>query len=131
MIQGPPGTGKTQTILNILANLLIQGKTALVVSNNNSAIKNVQEKLAQYKLDFLSAMLGKDENKTAFIESQKPRKLELPIEQNRQSLSSWRTDISKKVAAAKKLFFEQNELARVNAEFESAKERIGPCKCGI
>jgi superfamily I DNA and/or RNA helicase len=121
LIQGPPGTGKTQTILNILANLLVQGKTALVVSNNNSAIKNVQEKLAQYKLDFLSAMLGKDENKTAFIESQKPRKLELPIEQNRQSLLSWQVNISKKVAAAKKLFDEQNELARVNAEFENAK----------
>ena len=121
LIQGPPGTGKTQTILNILANLLIQGKTALVVSNNNSAIKNVQEKLSQYKLDFLSAMLGKDENKTVFIESQKPRKLDLPVEQDRLSLSSWQINISKKVAAAKRLFNEQNELARLNAEFESAK----------
>lgn len=121
LIQGPPGTGKTQTILNILANLLILGKTALVVSNNNSAIKNVQEKLAQYKLDFLSAMLGKDENKTAFIESQKPRKLDLPIEQDRLALWSWQSNISKKVVAAKKLFNEQNELARVNAEFENAK----------
>lgn len=121
LIQGPPGTGKTQTILNILANLLIQGKTALVVSNNNSAIKNVQEKLSQYKLDFLSAMLGKDENKTLFIESQKPRKQELPIENDRPSLASWQDAISRKVAAAKKLFNEQNELARMNAEFESAK----------
>ena len=40
VIQGPPGTGKTQTILNILANLVWQDKTALVVSNNNSATKN-------------------------------------------------------------------------------------------
>lgn len=121
LIQGPPGTGKTQTILNILANLLIQGKTALVVSNNNSAIKNVQEKLSQYKLDFLSAMLGKDENKTAFIESQKPRKLELPIEKNRPSLASWQKNILKKVSAAKKLFNERNELAHVKTGFESAR----------
>ena len=121
LIQGPPGTGKTQTILNILANLLIQGKTALVVSNNNSAIKNVQEKLSQYKLDFLSAMLGKDENKTSFIESQKPRKLELPIEKNRPSLVSWQKNILKKVSDAKRLFSEQNELARVKTEFESAR----------
>ena len=121
LIQGPPGTGKTQTILNILANLLIQGKTALVVSNNNSAIKNVQEKLSQYKLDFLSAMLGKDENKTAFIESQKPRKLELPIEKNRPSLASWQKNILKKVSDAKRLFSEQNELARVKTEFENAR----------
>lgn len=121
LIQGPPGTGKTQTILNILANLLVQGKTALVVSNNNSAIKNVQEKLSQYKLDFLSAMLGKDENKTSFIESQKTRKLELPIENDRPSLTSWPDVISKKIAAAKKLFSDQNDLARLNAEFENAK----------
>lgn len=121
LIQGPPGTGKTQTILNVLANLLIQGKTALVVSNNNSAIKNVQEKLSQYKLDFLSAMLGKDENKTSFIESQKPRKLELPIEKNRPSLASWQKNILKKVSDAKRLFSEQNELARVKTEFESAR----------
>ncbi|WP_405328832.1 AAA domain-containing protein [Fibrobacter sp.] len=121
LIQGPPGTGKTQTILNILANLLIQGKTALVVSNNNSAIKNVQEKLSQYKLDFLSAMLGKDENKSSFIESQKPRKLELPIEKNRPSLASWRENILKKISEAKRLFYDQNELAGVNAEFENAR----------
>ena len=35
VIQGPPGTGKTQTILNIIANLLIHNKTVQVVSNNN------------------------------------------------------------------------------------------------
>ena len=46
IIQGPPGTGKTQTILNIIANLLVAGKTVLVVSNNNSAVENVAEKLS-------------------------------------------------------------------------------------
>jgi superfamily I DNA and/or RNA helicase len=46
VIQGPPGTGKTQTILNIIANLLIAGKTVQVVSNNNSATANVLEKLS-------------------------------------------------------------------------------------
>lgn len=46
VIQGPPGTGKTQTILNIIANILLDGKTVQVVSNNNSATENVYEKLA-------------------------------------------------------------------------------------
>ena len=44
VIQGPPGTGKTQTILNIIANLLRDKKSVLVVSNNNSATENVLEK---------------------------------------------------------------------------------------
>lgn len=45
VIQGPPGTGKTQTILNILANLLLEGKTMEIVSNNNSAVENVIGKI--------------------------------------------------------------------------------------
>lgn len=66
IIQCPPGTGKTQTILNIIANLLILNKTVLVVSNNNSAIENVYEKLSskKYNLDFIVAPLGKSENIT-------------------------------------------------------------------
>ena len=65
VIEGPPGTGKTQTILNIIANLVLQGKTVQVVSNNNSAIENVQEKLSstKYQMDFFVALLGKDQRK--------------------------------------------------------------------
>lgn len=72
IIQGPPGTGKTQTILNIIANLLVQGKTVLVVSNNNSATANIQEKLESpcYGLGFLAAPLGSMENKTRFLSRQ-------------------------------------------------------------
>lgn len=73
IIQGPPGTGKTQTILNIVANLLMNGKTVLVVSNNNSAVDNVAEKLSGEGLDFIVAKLGSVENKKAFIDSQKER----------------------------------------------------------
>ena len=70
VIQGPPGTGKTQTILNILANLILDGKTMQIVSNNNSAVDNVREKLEAQGLDFLCAQLGRASNKAAFIESQ-------------------------------------------------------------
>lgn len=72
VIQGPPGTGKTQTILNIIANLLITKKTVQIVSNNNSAIENVQEKLAspKYDLGFIVAKLGKGDNKKQFVQDQ-------------------------------------------------------------
>ena len=70
VIQGPPGTGKTQTILNIIANILVQGKSVMVVSNNNSATTNVLEKLQKYGLHFIVAPLGKRENKEEFIKSQ-------------------------------------------------------------
>lgn len=70
IIQGPPGTGKTQTILNIIANLLVAGKTVLVVSNNNSAVENVAEKLEDESLGFIVAKLGSTKNKEAFIANQ-------------------------------------------------------------
>lgn len=70
IIQGPPGTGKTQTILNIIANLIIQGKSILVVSNNNTAIENIAEKLDKYDLKFITAKLGKKANKAEFIINQ-------------------------------------------------------------
>lgn len=74
VIQGPPGTGKTQTILNIIANLIVRGQTIAVVSNNNSATKNVQEKLAdeKYGLGWLVAELGNRQNIERFFESIPP-----------------------------------------------------------
>jgi len=68
VIEGPPGTGKTQTILNIIANAVLFGKSVAVVSNNNAAIQNVKDKLAEYNLDFLVALLGNKDNKNLFFD---------------------------------------------------------------
>lgn len=87
VIQGPPGTGKTQTILNIIANLLIAGKTVLVVSNNNSAVNNVAEKLEHEGLGFIVAKLGSAQKKEEFVAGQQP----LP------DMSSWHIDASSSV----------------------------------
>lgn len=38
----------------------------LVVSNNNSATANVQEKLEKYNTSFIAAPLGSKDNKEAF-----------------------------------------------------------------
>lgn len=70
VIQGPPGTGKTQTILNIIANVIQNGKSVAMVSNNNSAVSNVAEKLDAKELSFLAAFLGSRENKDHFLETQ-------------------------------------------------------------
>lgn len=67
VIEGPPGTGKTQTILNILANLVLRGQSVAVVSNNNEAVKNVIEKLQKERYGFLAAFLGKKKNQEAFF----------------------------------------------------------------
>ena len=45
VIQGPPGTGKSQTIANIIAELLSQGKKVLFVSQKIAALEVVQTRL--------------------------------------------------------------------------------------
>ena len=70
VIEGPPGTGKTQTILNIIANAVMNGQSVAVVSSNNSATKNVYEKLQKNGIDFIAALLGSSTNKKEFIDFQ-------------------------------------------------------------
>lgn len=131
VIQGPPGTGKTQTILNIISNLLIRGKTVQVVSNNNSAIENVEEKLKAYDISFVSAFLGKGENKDFFIESQtgKYPDFESWISGcDRKTLSETVYTLSEKAHK----FFEYNEelaqlkqeKARLETEYKYFKESV-------
>ncbi|MFP1725076.1 AAA domain-containing protein [Lonsdalea quercina] len=67
VIEGPPGTGKTQTILNILANILLRGQTVAVLSNNNAAVENVYEKLEKCGLGHLIAKLGNQHNRKDFF----------------------------------------------------------------
>lgn len=122
IIQGPPGTGKTQTILNIIANLLIQGKTVQVVSNNNSATTNVLEKLSseKYGIGFLIAALGNRNNKLEFINTQTG---------NYPDISGWELDseiqnalkdeIIENVNKLKGIFEKQERLAKAKREFDT------------
>ena len=73
VIQGPPGTGKTQTILNLIANILLQEKTVAVISNNNLAVDNVYEKMEAEWYGFLCARLGNLQNRQAFFASKHER----------------------------------------------------------
>ncbi len=45
LMDGPPGTGKSQTISNIIAELITQGKTVLFVSEKAAALEVVKRRL--------------------------------------------------------------------------------------
>ncbi|HSD84429.1 MAG TPA: DUF3320 domain-containing protein, partial [Anaerolineae bacterium] len=47
VMQGPPGTGKSQTITNIIAEMLAAGKRVLFVSQKMAALEVVQQRLNQ------------------------------------------------------------------------------------
>lgn len=116
VIQGPPGTGKTQTILNILANLLLDEKTMEIVSNNNSAVENVKEKLESTGLDFLCAQLGRASNKKEFLDGQSG---------SFPNMESWKLDNAKKVRLeAVSLSRELQELYEYQEKLALSSERL-------
>ena len=49
VIEGPPGTGKSQTIVNIIINLLLNNKKILVVSEKLAAIEVVYNRLGKLR----------------------------------------------------------------------------------
>ena len=123
IIQGPPGTGKTQTILNITANLLAERKTVLVVSNNNSAIENVREKLSAKDCDlgFCIASLGKVENIVDFLKRQTP---DYPLSQLRRWVNpacdgAFRRKTSEEFVKMKRLFEVRARAARQRQELSA------------
>ena len=88
IVEGPPGTGKTQTILNMIANIIYLGKNCAVVSNNNTAINNVYEKLSEEKLSFFAATLGRQTNVVQFFKSDQNRELTSFLELKEKAIKS-------------------------------------------
>ncbi len=68
VLHGPPGTGKSQTITNMIANALYQGKSVLFVAEKMAALSVVQRRLAAIGLDpFCLELHSNKANKTAVL----------------------------------------------------------------
>jgi very-short-patch-repair endonuclease/predicted nucleic-acid-binding protein len=68
VIEGPPGTGKSQTIANITAEFLAEGKKVLFVSQKMAALEVVKKRLDNNKLgDFCLEMHSRKTNKNEVI----------------------------------------------------------------
>lgn len=66
IIWGPPGTGKSQTITNILANILMFNKTALVVSQKKAALEVLKKRMESLEIFALFILNDKEMNKKNF-----------------------------------------------------------------
>lgn len=62
IIIGPPGTGKSQTIANLLCNILAKNKTALFISQKKVALEVVLERLNKLRLFTLSLVNNSTSN---------------------------------------------------------------------
>ncbi len=122
VIEGPPGTGKTQTILNIIANAIINNQTVAVVSNNNAATANILEKLQKYGVDFIAAYLGNKENQDKFFAEQK----EAYPDMNNWSLSQdqylqIRSNLNESSKQLNEMLEDQNKLAKLKQSLTDLK----------
>lgn len=73
VIEGPPGTGKTETILNLIANIVVKGETVGVVSHSNSAVDNLRDKLDELGFGHVVANLGNKDKRATFFSRQDDR----------------------------------------------------------
>jgi very-short-patch-repair endonuclease len=70
VMQGPPGTGKSQTIANIIAEALGQGKRVLFISEKIAALDVVHKRLASKGLsEFCLKMHGRDAARKEVVNS--------------------------------------------------------------
>ena len=70
VIQGPPGTGKSQTIANIIAELIAAGRSVLFVSEKLAALEVVQNRLEEVGLDnYLLPLHGTNASRKEIVES--------------------------------------------------------------
>ena len=64
MVEGPPGTGKSQTIVNLIAELIAAGKSVLFVSEKMAALEVVKSRLDSVNLgDFCLELHSHKSNK--------------------------------------------------------------------
>lgn len=110
VLQGPPGTGKSQTITNIIAECLSDGKKVLFVSEKQAALNVVYEKLKKAGLsEFCLELHSHKANKKEVI-----AELNRTLKAQRTAVSQRaNTEIEQKIKAQKDLDQYEEELHKV------------------
>jgi len=121
IVEGPPGTGKTQTILNIIANLIAQNKTVAIVSNNNSAVFNVWEKLSKYRYKMVAASLGNNNNKASFFDNLEEQTVHHDFEVSEERLKKLKNEVRNLDSILTACFHHRNKLAFLKTKLSDAE----------
>ena len=91
VVEGPPGTGKSQTIVNLIAELIVRGNTVLFVSEKMAALEVVKGRLDSIGLgEFCLELHSRKSNKKDVLE-----KLETSLRNTRHLNISLEDDLNK------------------------------------
>ena len=66
IIWGPPGTGKSQTISNIIANLMMKEKSVIVTSEKKAALDIIKKRMGKLNKYIFFGLIDKNINKEEF-----------------------------------------------------------------
>lgn len=111
ILHGPPGTGKSQTITNIIANALYQGKKVLFVAEKMAALSVVQKRLDDIGLAPFCLELHSNKSKKSTILEQLQKSTEVikkssPLEYQSEAerLHNLRTELNNYVESLHKQY---------------------------
>ena len=139
VVEGPPGTGKSQTIVNLIAELLAEGKSVLFVSEKMAALDVVKDRLTGVGLGKFILELHshktrrkkflKDLEKATTVRSQEPINIDQTIrklETLRQQLDDYAEIIHKPLYGVQLSAFQLYGLKEAADEHFSRSDRIIP-----
>jgi hypothetical protein len=106
VVQGPPGTGKSQTITNIIAGAMWQGKSILFVSEKMAALKVVKDRLDHMGLGLYCLEIHSAKTSKSFVlkslkermHSPPPRSNAADVERAREALRAARLRLTEYAA---------------------------------
>ena len=99
VIQGPPGTGKSQTITNIIASAVADGKKVLFVSEKMAALEVVQRRMRNIGLGPICFELhsSKSNKRMVLEELKRTSDLGRPVSQNNDGVSNRLSELQGKL----------------------------------
>lgn len=118
VIEGPPGTGKSQTITNLIASFVNDGKKVLFVAEKMAALNVVKDRLDKAGLGGFCLELHS--NKT-----NKQKILSDLISQSNKHYGNYREELNSEINAYEKYKNELNQYVReVNGEYKDTQVSI-------
>lgn len=116
VLQGPPGTGKSQTITNMLGELIAQGKTVLFVCEKRSALEVVYRNLKKCNLEnYALPLFDTKLNKKEIVKG---------IYDNLESIQNNRLELTDE--AKNTISLDEDEMLKLGAYAKEITKKIEP-----
>lgn len=116
VLQGPPGTGKSQTITNMLGELIAQGKSVLFVCEKRSALEVVYRNLKKCNLEnYALPLFDTKLNKKEIVKG---------IYENLESVQNNRVELTDE--AKNTISLDEDEMLKLGAYAKEITKKIEP-----